>query len=221
VEGAEGRPVIQDLFEDEARDVALAPGAVVLGGFARRREAPLMAALQRVVKRAPFRHMITPGGHRMSIAMTSCGTAGWVTDRTGYRYDGRDPESGRPWPPMPAVFAELAREAAARAGFDGFDPDSCLINRYEPGGRLTLHQDRNERDFEAPIVSVSLGLPAVFLFGGLRRADTPLRVRLTHGDVVVWGGPARLRYHGVLPLEAGYHPVVGGRRINLTFRKAT
>src|SRR6185503_1828566 len=130
VEGAEGRPVIQDLFEDEARDVALAPGAVVLGGFARRREAPLMAALQRVVKRAPFRHMITPGGHRMSIAMTSCGTAGWVTDRTGYRYDGRDPESGRPWPPMPAVFAELAREAAARAGFDGFDPDSCLINRY-------------------------------------------------------------------------------------------
>jgi DNA oxidative demethylase len=221
VEDAEGLPVIQDLFENEARDVSLASGAVVLGGFARRLEGPLMVALQRVVQRAPFRHMITPGGHRMSIAMTSCGTAGWVTDRTGYRYDGRDPESGRPWPSMPAVFAELAREAAARAGFDGFEPDSCLINRYEPGGRLTLHQDRNERDFEAPIVSVSLGLPAVFLFGGLRRADTPLRVRLTHGDVVVWGGPARLRYHGVLPLKPGYHPVVGGRRINLTFRKAT
>jgi alkylated DNA repair protein (DNA oxidative demethylase) len=221
VEDAEGLPVIQDLFENEARDVSLASGAVVLGGFARRLEGPLMVALQRVVQRAPFRHMITPGGHRMSIAMTSCGTAGWVTDRTGYRYDGRDSGERAPL----AVDARGVRGAGARgggpAGFDAFEPDSCLVNRYEPGGRLTLHQDRNERDFEAPIVSVSLGLPAVFLFGGLRRADTPLRVRLTHGDVVVWGGPARLRYHGVLPLKPGYHPVVGGRRINLTFRKAT
>ena len=221
MEGPKGRPVIQDLFEDEARDVPLAPGAMVLGGFARRFEGPLLNALRRVVELAPFRHMITPGGHRMSIAMTNCGTAGWVTDQTGYRYDRRDPESGRPWPPMPEVFAELARAAAARAGFDGFGPDACLINRYEPGGRLSLHQDRNERDFEAPIVSVSLGLPAVFLFGGSRRADTPLRVRLTHGDVVVWGGPARLRYHGVMPLAEGHHPVMGDRRLNLTFRKAT
>lgn len=220
MEDAKGLEMIPDLFEDEVRDVQLAPGAMLLGGFARRLEGPLVGALQRVVELAPFRHMVTPGGHRMSIAMTNCGTAGWVTDRTGYRYDGRDPESGRPWPPMPEVFAELAGQAAARVGYDGFVPDACLINRYEPGARLSLHQDKNERDFEAPIVSVSLGLPAVFLFGGSNRADTPRRVRLAHGDVVVWGGPARLRYHGVLPLEEGRHPVMGGRRINLTFRKA-
>lgn len=221
MEGPKGLPVTPDLFEDEVRDVPLAPGAMVLGGFARRFEGPFVTALQRVVELAPFRHMITPGGHRMSIAMTNCGLAGWVTDRTGYRYDGRDPESGRPWPPMPDVFADLAVQAAAWAGFDGFVPDACLVNRYEPGARLSLHQDKNERDFDAPIVSVSLGLPAVFLFGGSRRADTPRRVRLAHRDVVVWGGPARLRYHGVMPLEEGQHPVMGGCRINLTFRKAT
>src|SRR3989441_52300 len=169
---------------------------------------------------APFRHMVTPGGYRMSVAMTNCGAAGWVTDRTGYRYDSHDPQTGRPWPAMPDVFADLAAQAAARAGFDGFAPDACLINRYEPGARLSLHQDKNERDFSAPIVSVSLGLPAVFLLGGLRRADTPGRVPLVHGDVVVWGGPARLRYHGVLPLEAGHHLLMGGHRINLTFRRA-
>jgi DNA oxidative demethylase len=221
MEGTEGLQVIRDLFEDEPRDVPLAPGAMVLGGFARRFEGPLVAALQRVVELAPFRHMITPGGHRMSIAMTNCGTAGWVTDRTGYRYDGRDPESGRHWPPMPDEFTALAVQAAARAGFDGFVPDACLVNRYEPGARLSLHQDRNERDVEAPIVSVSLGLPAVFLFGGSSRADTPRRVRLAHGDVAVWGGPARLRYHGVMPLKEGQHPLMGRCRINLTFRKAT
>jgi DNA oxidative demethylase len=164
--------------------------------------------------------MVTPSGHRMSVAMTNCGTAGWVTDRTGYRYDSHDPETGRRWPSMPDVFADLAAQAAARAGFDGFAPDACLINRYETGARLSLHQDKDERDFSAPIVSVSLGLPAVFLFGGLRRADSPRRVPLAHGDVVVWGGPARLLYHGVLPLEAGHHPLTGGHRINLTFRRA-
>jgi alkylated DNA repair protein (DNA oxidative demethylase) len=156
----------------------------------------------------------------MSVAMTNCGAVGWLTDRTGYRYDSRDPDTGRSWPAMPDVFADLAAQAAARAGFVGFAPDACLVNRYEPGTRLSLHQDRNERDFDAPIVSVSLGLPAVFLFGGLRRADTPRRVPLTHGDVVVWGGPARLRYHGVLSLREGDHPLMGGRRLNLTFRKA-
>ena len=156
----------------------------------------------------------------MSVAMTNCGAAGWVTDRTGYRYDRRDPECGRPWPAMPGVFADLAAQAAARAGFDGFAPDACLVNRYEPGSRLSLHQDKNERDFEAPIVSVSLGLPAVFLFGGFERADRARRVPLAHGDVVVWGGPARLRYHGVMPIEPGQHPLMGGHRINLTFRKA-
>ena len=206
MEGTKGLQVISDLFAGEVRDTQLAPRAMVLGGFARPFEGPLVSALQRLVELAPFRHMVTPGGHRMSIAMTNCGTAGWVTDRTGYRYDGHDPESGRTWPPMPAVFADLAGQAAARAGFDGFVPDACLINRYVPGARLSLHQDKNERDFAAPIVSVSLGLPAVFLFGGSRRADTPRRVLLAHGDVVVWGGPARLRYHGVMPLEEGHHP---------------
>lgn len=209
-----------DLFEADLRDVPIAPGAVVLGGFARPFEGALVAALQRVVDVAPFRHMLTPGGRRMSVAMTNCGAVGWVSDRSGYRYDARDPESGAHWPPMPDVFRDLAAQAAQRAGFGGFAPDACLINRYEPGARLSLHQDKDERDFEAPIVSVSLGLPAVFLFGGMRRADTPRRLSLTHGDVVVWGGPSRLRYHGVLPLEDGHHPLIGGYRINLTFRKA-
>jgi alkylated DNA repair protein (DNA oxidative demethylase) len=208
------------LFDSEPRDVWLAPGAVLLTGFALPLEGTLVAALQRVAERAPFRHMLTPGGHRMSVAMTNCGTAGWVTDRTGYRYDARDPESGRSWPPMPDVFAELAREAAAQAGFAGFAPDVCLINRYEPGARMSLHQDRDERDFEAPIVSVSLGLPAVFLFGGSSRSDKPRRVPLAHGDVVVFGASSRLRYHGVLPVKDGYHPLLGGYRVNLTLRRA-
>jgi alkylated DNA repair protein (DNA oxidative demethylase) len=198
----------------------LAPGAVILRGFALARDAEILAALERVTSRAPFRHMVTPGGFRMSVAMTNCGALGWVTDRTGYRYDPIDPLSGRRWPRMPHVFLRLAREASARAGFDGFVPDACLINRYDPGARLSLHQDRNERDFEQPIVSVSLGIPATFLFGGLRRGDKTSRLRLTHGDVVVWGGPARLRYHGVLALKEGQHPSVGRRRFNLTFRKA-
>jgi DNA oxidative demethylase len=212
--------MIGDLFESEARDVRLAPGAMLLGGFARRFDAPCIEALRSIVEAAPFRHMITPGGHRMSIAMTNCGTAGWVTDETGYRYESHDPETGRRWPALPRVFLELAAQAAARAGFESFTPDACLINRYEPGSRLSLHQDKNERDFSAPIVSVSLGLPAVFLFGGLRRADTPRRVPLSHGDVVVWGGPSRLRYHGVLTLEPGEHRLLGRCRANLTFRRA-
>jgi len=211
--------MMSDLFEKDVRDVRLAPGAMLLGGFALRFEAPCITALRRVVGVAPFRHIVTPGGHRMSVAMTNCGTSGWVTDRSGYRYDSHDPQTSRRWPAMPEVFADLATQAAARTGFDGFAPDACLINRYEPGARLSLHQDKNERDFSAPIVSVSLGLPAVFLFGGLRRADQPRRVPLAHGDVVVWGGPARLRYHGVLPLETGHHFLMGGYRINLTFRR--
>ena len=212
--------MIGDLFETGVRKVTLAPGAMLLGWFARRFEAGCLSALRHVVDAAPFRHMVTPGGHRMSVAMTNCGAAGWVTDPTGYRYTSHDPETGRRWPPMPGVFADLAAQAAALAGFERFEPDACLVNRYEPGARLSLHQDQNERDFSAPIVSVSLGLPATFLFGGLRRSDTPRRVPLVHGDVVVWGGPARLRYHGVLPLEAGDHPLLGGARINLTFRRA-
>ena len=210
----------QPLFESELCDVELAPGARHLRGFARPSEAPILEALERVAALAPFRHMLTPSGHRMSVAMTSCGSAGWVTDRSGYRYDGRDPESGRPWPAMPDAFLALAIAAAARAGYAGFAPDACLVNRYAPGARMSLHQDKDERDFAEPIVSISLGLPAVFLFGGARRADPPLRVRLEHGDAVVFGGPSRLRFHGVLPLKDGRHPATGGLRFNLTFRKA-
>jgi DNA oxidative demethylase len=213
-----------DLFET-VPDVrpsreAMAEGAVLLHGFAKPVEAGVMAALREIAEQAPFRHMVTPGGHRMSVAMTNCGGAGWVTDRSGYRYDGVDPESGKPWPAMPPVFFELARQAATEAGFDGFAPDACLINRYAPGARMSLHQDRDEQDFSAPIVSVSLGLPAIFLFGRLTRSDKPHRYRLAHGDVAVWGGPSRLFFHGVAPLAFGEHPAMGRQRINLTFRKA-
>jgi len=198
----------------------IAEGAVLLRRFVRAEETELMAALGRVLEAAPFRHMVTPGGLRMSVAMTNCGVAGWVSDPKGYRYDAIDPLSGRPWPAMPEVFLRLADGAAAAAGFGGFRPDACLVNRYEAGARLSLHQDRNERDFGAPIVSVSLGLPAVFLFGGARRKDRPRRIPLESGDVVVWGGAARLTYHGVAPLSDGEHPLTGACRINLTLRKA-
>ena len=213
-----------DLFElvDEvgpSRE-AMADGAVLLRGFAKPIEHDLVAALQAITAQAPFRHMFTPGGHQMSVAMTNCGNAGWVTDRNGYRYDGVDPVSGQPWPAMPQVFLDLAERAAAEAGFAKFSPDACLINRYEPGARMSLHQDRDEQDFAAPIVSVSLGIPAIFLFGGLKRADKPRRFRLAHGDIVVWGGPSRLFFHGVAPLADGEHALIGRRRINLTFRKA-
>lgn len=207
------------LFDDPAA-LALAPGAVLLRGFARASAEALLAALDAVLAEAPLRHMETPGGLRMSVAMSNCGALGWVSDRSGYRYDRCDPLSGRPWPDIPEALRHLATEAAAHAGYPGFAPDACLINRYAPGTRLSLHQDRNERDYAAPIVSVSLGLPATFLFGGLRRAERPLRVPLEHGDVVVWGGPARLRYHGVLPLAAGAHPLAGAARVNLTLRQA-
>lgn len=209
-----------ELFDIDVGVQTLAPGALLLRGFALAHEDAVVAALSQVVARAPLRQMITPGGFRMSVAMTNCGAIGWVSDASGYRYDPRDPDSGRSWPAMPAAFAELATSAAASAGFDGFMPDACLVNRYDPGARLTLHQDRNERDFGAPIVSVSLALSAIFLFGGIRRAERPLRVPLRHGDVVVWGGPARLRYHGVAAVRPGHHPRIGAHRINLTFRKA-
>lgn len=211
-----------DLFGTEERrwSEPLCPGAVVLRRFALREDATLLAAIDAVAAQAPFRHMITPGGFRMSVAMTNCGRLGWVSDRRGYRYATLDPDSDRPWPAMPEPLRRLGREAAASAGFPDFEPDACLINRYQPGARMSLHQDCNERDFTQPIVSISLGLPAVFLFGGPQRSDRPLRVPLEHGDVVVWGGPARLRYHGVAPLKDGLHPLTGPCRINLTLRVA-
>jgi DNA oxidative demethylase len=214
-----------DLFESipdlGASQQAMAEGALLLRGLARPFEAELIAATGAIIEQAPFRHMATPGGHQMSVAMTNCGSFGWVTDRSGYRYDGNDPEAGKPWPAMPASFRQLAEHAADRAGFGGFSPDACLINCYQPGARMSLHQDRDEIDFSAPIVSVSLGLPAIFLFGGLKRSDKPNRFRLEHGDIVVWGGPARLAFHGVAPLADGEHALLGRQRINLTFRKAS
>jgi alkylated DNA repair protein (DNA oxidative demethylase) len=213
-----------DLFAADApelEDEVLAPGAVVLRGFALGRVSALRDALAGVTASAPFRHLVTPGGFRMSVAMTNCGELGWVSDRSGYRYDPVDPESGMRWPVMPDAFLALAREAAARAGYPGFAPDACLVNRYAPGARLSMHQDRDEKDLRAPIVSVSLGLPAVFLWGGGERGDKARRIALNHGDVVVWGGPSRLRFHGVLALKDGEHPFAGALRINLTFRKVS
>jgi len=212
------------LFETEpaarlSKDI-LGAGTAVLAGFALGAEKELLSSLKDVLERSPFRNMVTPGGFRMSVAMSNCGSLGWVTDRTGYRYDEIDPKVNRPWPAMPRAFRELATAAAEEAGFSNFIPDACLINRYEPGARLSLHQDKNERDFTQPIVSVSLGLPATFLFGGLGRGDKTQRIQVIHGDVLVWGGSARLRYHGIAPLKDGEHPRLGRVRYNLTFRNA-
>jgi alkylated DNA repair protein (DNA oxidative demethylase) len=198
----------------------LAPGTVLLHGWACADEDGLRRALDDIVLQAPLRAMVTPGGQSMSVATSSCGGWGWVSDRRGYRYSATDPCSGQPWPRMPELFLALAQGAAAAAGFPGFVPDACLINCYLPGARMGLHQDKDERDFSAPIVSVSLGLPAVFLLGGLRRADPVARIQLAHGDALVWGGPDRMRFHGVQPVKPGSHPLLGGRRVNLTFRKA-
>ena len=202
------------------RSETLAEDVVILRGFARTAAADLVRTVGQIAEAAPFRNMVTPGGFRMSVAMTNCGRAGWITDRRGYRYDSIDPETGCPWPAIPPLFQTLAAGAALQAGFPAFVPDACLVNRYEPGAKLSLHQDRNERDESAPIVSVSLGLPAVFLWGGLRRSDRPRRFRLESGDVVVWGGASRLAFHGVDTLAAGEHPLTGACRYNLTFRKA-
>jgi DNA oxidative demethylase len=209
-----------DLDPCEAEDVVLGPDAVVLRRFACDIETELLADLRAVAARAPFRNMVTPGGYTMSVAMTNCGAAGWVTDSRGYRYTRHDPVSDDPWPPMPAAFESLATRAAVAAGFADFRPDACLINRYAPGTKLSLHQDKNEADYSAPIVSVSLGLPAKFLFGGLKRNDRVTRIELRHGDVVVWGHASRLAYHGVDTLKDGDHPATGRCRFNLTFRKA-
>lgn len=199
---------------------SIGDGAVILRRFAETEAQALLAAIDQAAAASPFRHMTTPGGFQMSVAMTNCGTVGWVTERSGYRYDRSDPQTRRPWPAMPPLFAELAARAAAAAGFTGFAPDACLINRYEPGARMSLHQDRDERDFTQPIVSVSLGLPCRFLWGGAKRTDKARRFALRSDDVVVWGGATRLAFHGVAPLAAGEHPLTGGVRFNLTFRKA-
>lgn len=208
-----------NLSDSQPARETIADGAVLLRNSFTTEEPDVLAALRVIVKQAPFRHLVTPGGHTMSVAMTNCGRVGWVSDPSGYRYDPIDPDSGQPWPELPPSFRDLAARAAEQGGFSAFTPDACLINRYKPGAKLSLHQDKDELDLGAPIVSVSLGLPATFQFGGLSRSDPVSRYRLTHGDIVVWGGPARLAYHGVAALAEGEHPVMGGQRINLTFRK--
>jgi len=213
-----------DLFDDmpvsTPRQIQLGEGGLLLRGYAREIDHILQQEIETVIGQAPLRHMITPGGYRMSVAMSNCGTVGWVSDSSGYRYTATDPESGRAWPAMPPIFLDVARRAAACAGFENFVPDACLINRYEPGTRLSLHQDKDEQDASAPIVSVSLGLPAIFLFGGATRKIRPQRYPLFHGDVVVWGGPARFNFHGIASIADGNHPLLGAMRFNLTFRKA-
>jgi DNA oxidative demethylase len=214
-----------DLFDDlpppaDAAPTPLGPGAVLLHGLAREGDVALLQAVEAVIAQAPLRQMQTPGGHTMSVRTTSCGALGWVSDARGYRYSAHDPLSGQPWPAMPEGLQSLAQRAAALAGYAHFVPNACLVNVYVPGAKMSLHQDKDEKDFSAPIVSVSLGLPAAFLFGTLRRTDRPQRYRLVHGDVVVWGGPSRLAFHGVAPLADGQHALLGRRRVNLTFRVA-
>ena len=210
-----------DLFGEEAPwSEPLAEGAVILRRRAREEAEALLALVDDIAAQNPFHHRITPGGHRMSVAMTNCGDFGWSTDARGYQYSEYDSVSGQRWPAMPDRFRQLAIACAAEAGFPHFQPDACLINRYAPEAKLSLHQDKDEQDMRQPIVSVSLGLPAVFQFGGFARGDAVQRVLLEHGDVVVWGGPSRLRYHGILPLKAGSHPATGAFRYNLTFRRA-
>lgn len=210
-----------DLFSDEAPwQEPLAEGAVILRRRARADAPALLAAIETIAAQHPFTYRITPGGYRMSVAMTNCGDVGWFSDARGYRYSEQDVSNGQRWPAMPPLFRELAQQCAQEAGFSHFTPDACLINRYAPGAKMSLHQDKDERDLHQPIVSVSLGLPAVFQFGGFARGDATQRVLLEHGDIVVWGGPSRLRYHGILPLKPGVHPEAGTVRYNLTFRRA-
>ncbi|UXL40787.1 DNA oxidative demethylase AlkB [Pseudomonas fragi] len=214
-----------DLFAEQdlqqpARVERIGDQAYVLRGFALPALTQLLAALDGVLRQSPLRQMQTPGGFTMSARLSSCGDLGWASDRDGYRYSPVDPLSAQPWPALPAAFLTLARTAAEAAGFNGFVPDACLINSYAPGAKMSLHQDKNERSFTAPIVSISLGLPATFQFGGFQRSATTQRISLFHGDIVVWGGVDRLRYHGVLPIKPGHHSLLGEQRINITLRQA-
>jgi alkylated DNA repair protein (DNA oxidative demethylase) len=203
----------------DAAELRFAPGAILLRDFVQAEQAELIAGIEAIAARSPFRQMVTPGGFTMSVAVTNCGDAGWITDRSGYRYATTDPLTSKPWPPMPALFTALATRAAAVAGYENFVPDACLMNRYLPGTRMSLHQDRQEKPLEAPVVSISLGLSAIFLWGGAARSDRPQRIALHHGDAVIWGGESRLNFHGIAPLKRGSHPVLGDLRYNITFRR--
>ena len=209
-----------DLFSAEHTVLVLGANTMLLKGFVTPYQPTLTEALTAITQQAPFRNMVTRGGFKMSVAMSNCGDYGWISDRKGYRYSALDPLNAKPWPSMPPSFLELASNAAATAGFNNFVPDACLINRYEVGAKMALHQDQDEQDFNQPIVSVSLGVAATFLFGGITRTDKTQRVLLEHGDVLVWGGVDRLRFHGVLPIKKSQHPLFANHRINLTFRRA-
>ncbi|MDP1766819.1 MAG: DNA oxidative demethylase AlkB [Methylotenera sp.] len=210
-----------DLFDDvQPSKLEIAKDAYLLKGYVQEDEKTLLADLEAIIKQAPLRHMMTKKGYAMSAAMTNCGILGWTSGRKGYRYDTKDPVTGHPWPKIPVSFQQLAIQAAAEAGFKDFRPDACLINQYNVGASMGLHQDKNELDISQPIVSVSLGMPAIFQFGGLSRADKPIRISLAHGDIVVWGGESRLNFHGIMPLKMNTHPILGAYRYNLTFRRA-
>jgi len=197
----------------------LGPGTTFFHGMIVSEAPAILEQIRQISEIAPLRHLITPGGKKMSVAMSNCGTLGWVSDHAGYRYQASDPLTQKSWPAMPALFLALAQRAAERAGYSGFQPNVCLINRYDIGARMGLHQDRDERDLTAPIVSFSLGLPATFIWGGLQRTGPTRRFTVEHGDVLVWGGPDRLRFHGVAPLKPGHHPLTGELRFNITFRQ--
>ena len=212
-----------DLFDDASlfpSQQQLAEGVCLLSGQANSMMPAIWQAVEDVLRQAPLRQMQTPGGYTMSVAMSNCGELGWISDRHGYRYSRLDPQSGQPWPAMPEILQELARIWAAEAGFDNFVSNACLINCYQAGSKMSLHLDRDERDFAHPILTLSLGLPARFMLGGLQRQDPYRKLLLQHGDVLVFGGPARLCFHGIMPLADGDHALLGKRRISLTFRRA-
>ena len=216
--------MMDDLFQDQPPDLperqALGPESWLLRHTLQTTACHLMADIHTLTATHPFQHMVTRGGHTMSVATSSYGSYGWVSDaQKGYRYASSNIETGQPWPPIPAHWLALATALAEKAGFNGFHPDSALINRYAVGARMGLHQDRDEATLAWPIVSLSLGLPARFMFGGKQRQAPVKDFTLLHGDVVVWGGADRLRFHGIRPLKAGHHSLTGPYRYNITFRR--
>ncbi|THJ30850.1 DNA oxidative demethylase AlkB [Lampropedia aestuarii] len=211
-----------DLFADspEEQRVALGPQAVVLRQKASPLAAELVARIEDVLQHSPLYQMATPGGKPLSVRTTSCGTHGWSSDPTGYSYVRHHPLTDQAWPEIPAAWSALATEAAQEAGFAQFAPDTCLINQYGLDSKMALHQDRSEQDLRQPVVSISLGMSALFLWGGMQRSDKPAHVLLHHGDMVVWGGVDRLRFHGIKHLTGAPHPQLGAMRYNLTLRRA-
>jgi len=191
------------------------PGAVLMRSLALPQDNEFFTAAEAIIAARPLHHTTTPSGLPMGVMVTDCGDSRAFANR----WDTANPERMRLWPPMPPLLRDFAIRCAVRSGFPQFRPDACHINRYQAGTKLGLHQDRHECDWTQPIVSLSFGLECIFLLGGLQRTDKPRRILLEHGDVIVWGGPSRMRFHGVQPLKPGHHPLTGPYRYNLTFRK--